>query len=197
MLVYENSLHKNSFKNIFSWLIRFVLTLLLTSFLATPVLAQDTHPKVAEIVAANIAPEGVVFDIETLEQGALAELSDYIKWQIKTLKQAYPNVDIAVVSHGIEEYALQTSNQSKHEKLHSLFANLVEKDEVSVHVCGAVAGLKNLTQEDFPEFVSYSDSGMAQINDYKALGYQVIVIKQLTDVERKKMFAEPKTFLKQ
>lgn len=57
---------------------------------------------------------------------------------------------------------------------------------VSLHVCGAVAGLKGLEQEDFPSFVSAS--GLAQLNDYKVLDYTVVVVKALNNKQRKALF---------
>ena len=153
------------------------------------------HPDVQKMIQANQEPEGVVFEVETLDGDALNKLAGYIKFQVEQVRKSYPSVDIAVVSHGVEEYALQTKKQPENAGLHSLFNNLVSDSEVSLHVCGAVAGLNKLSQEDFPEFVSYSESGMAQINDYKALDYQVIVIKQLSDKQRKTLFETPEKFM--
>lgn len=116
--------------------------------------------------------------------------------QVKLVKRAYPAVDIAVVSHGAEEFALQKSASTEYADVHNLFNNLVSTQGVSIHVCGAVGGLKQLTQEDFPEFVSYSASGMAQVNDYKSLGYSVVVIKELNKQQRKQLFETPERYLK-
>ena len=158
--------------------------------------AQSLHPQVQSILNNGVEPEGVVFDIETLDANALPKLADYVKQQIRQLKQRFPGLDIAVVSHGAEEFALQKQARQQNENLHHVFSSLVQTDEVSIHVCGAVAGLKQLTQEDFPEFVSYSESGMAQINDYRALGYTIIGIKQLDDKQRKSLFDAPERYLK-
>ena len=159
-------------------------------------IVEDIHPQVEQLISANVEPEGVVFDIETLDSEALQSLTSYVLSQVDLVKKAYPDVDIAIVSHGAEEFALQTTAQNKYAEIHSLFNELVSSEGVSVHVCGAVGGLKQLTQEDFPDFVSYSASGMAQINDYKALGYSVIVIKELNQQERKQLFETPEKFLK-
>ena len=154
------------------------------------------HADVQALLDRQTEPEGVVFDIETLEPNALPELADYVKQQIQILKQRYPDLDIAVVSHGAEEFALQKNAQSQNPDVHAVFRSLVDNDAVSVHVCGAVAGLKQLTKEDFPDFVSYSESGMAQINDYRALGYIIIGVRQLNDKQRKALFEAPQRYLK-
>lgn len=148
----------------------------------------EVHPDVQTLLNQSSPPDGVVFDIETLEEDALARLAPYLKQQIHLLKNAYPEVDIAVVTHGAEEYALQKQAQAEQPDLHQMFNALVEESGVSVHVCGAVGGLKGLTREDFPAFVSYSDSGMAQLNDYKALGYAVVTLHRLTEAQRASLF---------
>lgn len=182
-----------------STVLRFIA---ITFLLFLPNIAQSeitppdsVHPDVAALIQAGEAPEGVVFDIETLDKNALNELTAFVVKQVELVKDKYPDVDVAIVSHGTEEYALQQSAQKEYAPIHDMFNQLVSTKEVSVHVCGAVAGLKGLSQEDFPDFVSYSESGMAQINDYKALDYVVIVIKQLDDKQRKALFETPEKYI--
>lgn len=155
----------------------------------------DIHPQVAGLINAKAEPEGVVFDIETLDPNALEHLTAYVVKQVRLVKEVYPDVDVAIVSHGSEEFALQKSAKADNLGLHSVFKQLVAAEQVSVHVCGAVGGLKQLSQEDFPDFVSYSASGMAQINDYKSLGYAVVVIEQLNAEQRKQLFEHPEKYI--
>jgi intracellular sulfur oxidation DsrE/DsrF family protein len=155
----------------------------------------DVHPQVDVILSEAAAPDGVVFDIETLDANALNTLAPYVRKQIHLIRERFPDVDIAVVSHGAEEFALQKQAQSDNAALHDTFSQLTQSDGVSIHVCGAVGGLKGLSREDFPDFVSYSESGMAQLNDYKALGYQVVIIRQLSDSDRKALFDTPEKFI--
>ncbi|WP_029407689.1 DsrE family protein [Thiomicrorhabdus sp. Milos-T2] len=152
-------------------------------------------PEVQQILALNEEPDGIVFDIETLDVNALPEYAPFVRDQIMLIRQKFPNVDIAVVTHGAEEFALQKQAKGQ-QKLHNLFNQLVQEEEVSIHVCGAVAGLKKLSQEDFPDFVSFSASGMAQLNDYIAIGYTVVPIRQLNKQERKDLFEQPKDYLR-
>lgn len=174
-----------------------MLVVLLTGFSIGLVQAGSAlTSQVDLILQAKEAPEGIVFDVETLEPNALQTLMPEIQKSVMRLKGAYPEVDIAVVTHGVEEFALQTSQATHHQGLHANLVQMVENSGISVHVCGAVAGLNNLTSEDFPEFVDYSESGMAQINDYKALGYQVIKVKTLTKTQRNKLFDTPFEFIK-
>jgi len=153
------------------------------------------HPEVANLIAQNVEPAGVVFEIETLDSEALKTLVPYVVEQVKLVKHKFPDLDIAIVSHGTEEFALQNKSQEKYAGLHNTLSKLVADKGVSMHVCGAVAGLKKLGQEDFPDFVSYSESGLAQINDYKALDYKIIVINQLSNKQRKALFEKPNKYL--
>lgn len=176
----------------------FMLWLMVIAF---PVSAQmpPIHPQVQALLDQSESPEGVVFEIETLNANALSKLSDYVRRQIGHIREVYPEVDIAVVSHGTELFALQNQavrNSGQNRTLHQNFERLVGEEAVSLHVCGAVAGLDRLTREDFPAFVSYSASGIAQINDYKALGYAVVVIRQLTEKQRKALFETPEDYLR-
>ncbi|WP_253806312.1 DsrE family protein [Hydrogenovibrio sp. JE_KL2] len=156
----------------------------------------EVAPVVAKILAMQHQPDGVVFDIETLDENALPRFAPYVSKQIQLIRKKFPDVDIAVVTHGAEEFALQKKEEAKNHKLHDLFNQMVKDEGVSVHVCGAVAGLKQLTQEDFPDFVSFSTSGMAQLNDYKALGYTVVPIRQLNKQQRDELFEHPSKYLK-
>jgi intracellular sulfur oxidation DsrE/DsrF family protein len=177
------------FHHSFKW-----LALMLVSWLPWASYAEslpDPHPEVAQLMAGDRTPFGVVFDIETLDAQALPGLADYVSRQIGHLQARFPNADIAVISHGAEEQALSKQAAEDETDLHSTFSQLVNDQGVSVHVCGAVAGLKGLEASDFPEFVTFSPSGMAQLNDYKALGYDVITIQSLSEDQRKALFDSP------
>lgn len=180
------------FHNGFKWLVLMLVSLL--SWAAYAESLPDPHPQVAELIASDRTPFGVVFDIETLDAQALPGLADYVSRQIGHVQAQYPDADIAVISHGVEEQALSRQAANDASELHDTFSRLVEDQGVSMHVCGAVAGLKGLDASDFPEFVTFSPSGMAQLNDYKALGYDVITIHSLSEQERKALFDSPQRY---
>jgi intracellular sulfur oxidation DsrE/DsrF family protein len=181
---------------VFAFLISFSVNALAESVSDKhPTSLEENHPQVQMILDSSIAPEGVVFEIETLDAVALQNLTPFVLQQINLIKAVFPEVDIAVVSHGVEEFALLKQSQSQFAGLHQLLNDLVAQKGVSVHVCGAVAGLKALAQEDFPDFVSFSASGMAQVNDYKALGYTIVNIQTLAPQQRKQLFEQPEQFI--
>ena len=139
-------------------------------------LASDPNEQVEEILLLKEAPAGVVFEIVTGEanslEWALPETQNYIK----ELRARFPKLDIAIVTHGNEQFALQKSNDNKYKKVHSLTQQLAQKDHVPLHVCGTYAGWRGVSEEDFPDYVDVAAAGPATINDYTALGYILIKI---------------------
>lgn len=152
-----------------------LLGLLLTSFLTSSVLfASDTEQKMSAILQRAEAPSGVVFEIATGSANSLEWALPKIQNYIKRLRDKFPALEIAIVTHGNEQFSLQTSNSEKYKKVHSLTQQLVNNNNVPLHVCGTYAGWKNISDEDFPDYVDVAPEGPAAVNDYMALGYILI-----------------------
>ena len=147
-----------------------------TLLIIQPASASDPNEQVEEILALKEAPAGIVFEIVTGEsnslQWALPETQNYIK----ELRSRFPKLDIAIVTHGDEQFALKANNNKKYKKVHSLTQQLVQKDNIPLHVCGTYAGWKGVSEEEFPDYVDVAAAGPATINDYIALGYILIKI---------------------
>jgi sulfur relay (sulfurtransferase) complex TusBCD TusD component (DsrE family) len=60
--------------------------------------------------------------------------------------------------------------------MHQAVQQLVREEGVPVHVCGTHAEWRGVTAEQFPEYVDVAAAGPAQINDYRALGYALVVV---------------------
>ena len=133
-------------------------------------------------------PAGVVIEVESLSPDAMSEYTQVIQTQVDALKQRYSDLDVVIVSHGRElvEFAKSEANKAPSDLLQT-FETMTKVQGVTVHVCGVVAGWQGKTEQDFVDFVNVSASGEAQINDYKALGYDVIVIERLSDKERQQL----------
>jgi intracellular sulfur oxidation DsrE/DsrF family protein len=156
---------------------KFVLTIALifsNLFFTTAIVFADSAEEVEEILSLQEAPTGIVFEVVTGTNNslkwALPEIQDYIK-EIRT---RFPDVDIAIVTHGDEQFALKTSNNKKYKKVHSLTQQLVQKNNIQLHVCGTYAAMKNVEEEEFPDYVDVTAAGPATINDYVSLGYILI-----------------------
>jgi len=129
-----------------------------------------------EVLALSTEPDGVVIEIVTGDATGLSWALPRVQDHIKQLRARFPELPVAVVTHGREQFALTRKNQTTSETTHNNVRSLIEDSNVQVHVCGTYAGWRGLTQEDFPDYVNVSAAGPAQINDYKAVGYLLIVI---------------------
>lgn len=130
------------------------------------------------VLQAEVAPAGVVFEIATGKQDSLDWALPLVKSYIDQIRQRFPELPIAVVTHGQEMFALQVTSQTKTAApVQQLTQQLVE-DGVNFHVCGTYAASRGLGEEDFPEYVNVAAAGPAQINDYIAVGYRLIKIRK-------------------
>mgnify|MGYP003944741913 CR=1 FL=1 len=120
------------------------------------------------------APTGVVFEIVTSSANSLKWALPQTQKYIKKLREKFPGLEIAIVTHGNEQFALKSSNANKFKKVHSLTQQLTNEDNIPLHVCGTYAGWNNVSEEEFPEYVDVTAAGPATINDYVALGYILI-----------------------
>ena len=152
-----------------------IITLILSSLLFIQVThATDSHEQIEEILSLKEAPAGIVFEIVTGESNSLEWALPETQSHIKELRARFPKLDIAIVTHGNEQFALKSSNNKKYKKVHSLTQQLVQSDHVPLHVCGTYAGWKGVSEEEFPDYVDVTAAGPATINDYISLGYILI-----------------------
>lgn len=131
---------------------------------------------VDDLLSAKQAPAGVVFEIVSGDSGLLSTLLPDVKIDIERLRERFPDIPIAIVTHGSEQFDLTIKNREKESKAHNLVENLVKSDNVDVHVCGTHASWFNVAPEDFPDYVDVTPAGPTQINNYEEIGYEVIVL---------------------
>ena len=136
--------------------------------------AANADRQIAEILELSDAPDGVVFEIVESDEYALEELLPRVRAAIERIRERHPQTDFAVVSHGREEFALQSQYQQELAPLHQQVQSLVAED-VPVHVCETHAGWYGVTAEDFPSYVDVAPTGPGQVNLYRELGYQLII----------------------
>ncbi len=137
----------------------------------------DTYT-LSQVLALDTEPSGVVFEIVSGQKDALIWAIPQVKEQAKQLRQRFPQLDIAVVSHGAEQFALMTDKQSRYKDTHKAVADLSSQDNIQLHVCETYAGWKGVSASEFPDYVDVAPAGPAQINNYRQLGYLVIVVKR-------------------
>lgn len=141
------------------------------------VYALDTdHQEVLDLIAEKEAPSGVVFELIGDEGYYLVHALEKVKNYTEQLRKKFPKLDIAVVSHGAEQFNLTTSNKTKAKDAHEHVQQLVDSD-IPVHVCETHASWRGVTPEDFPDYINVSSTGPAQIRMYQGLGYTLVVIE--------------------
>ena len=149
---------------------------LLLLMLVTLVEAQVDSP-ISHLLQKDQPPEGVVFEIVTGDEDALDWAIPRTQQYIQQLRAKFPDLPIAVVTHGREMFSLQKRNEYGSQDVHKQVKSLLAQQDVVLHVCGTYAGWKGLAEEDFPAYVDVAAAGPAQINDYVAIGYVKIIIK--------------------
>ncbi len=80
-----------------------------------------------------------------------------------------------MVSHGAEQFELTTDNKKDAKESHKLVQRLVAAD-IPVHICETHASWRGVVAEDFPEYITPSPQGPAQIKQYQELGYILVLI---------------------
>ncbi len=116
------------------------------------------------------APVGVVIEVIQADGNALREHLVRVRAASDSIRRKFPNLPIAIISHGHEQFALTSNNADRYSALHEDVKDLVEND-IDVHVCGTHASWYDIAPEDYPEFINVTHAGPAQINDYLNIGY--------------------------
>jgi len=158
--------------------IKVVLLIILFLFMV-PSAFSSVESEINDILAhPEDPPIGVVFEVVESEEDALAWALPEIRKYAKILKKAFSGIHVAVVSHGSEEFALMKKNQKKYPAIHKQVKQLVNDDDISVHICGTHASWYGEDEESFPDYVDVAPVGPAQIHDYENLGYTLVVLEK-------------------
>ena len=139
--------------------------------------AQTVQEQINDILQQKEEPAGVVFEIVTGKNDGLEWALPMARKHIDSLKARFPELDISIVTHGREQFALQNQKKQGKKKVHSLTQQLVSEG-IPLHVCETHAEWRGVTAEDFPEYINVAAAGPAQINDYVSVGYTLVVIRK-------------------
>jgi intracellular sulfur oxidation DsrE/DsrF family protein len=127
------------------------------------------------LLVRPLAPPGVVFEIVDRDPRALEVALPWVKQASERLKARFPDLPMALVTHGQEMFALQSAARDGNEALHDL-AESLSRDGIPVHVCGTYAGWRGMAVEDFPAYIDVAPAGPTQIRNYEALDYVRLVV---------------------
>lgn len=151
---------------------------LLAMFYAWPLAASPNDKQIQVILDAEVAPFGVVFEIVEGKADDLNWAIPRIKKYAEQLRKRFPDIGLAVVSHGKEEFGLMTNKQKKYSQVHKTVKSLVENDNIPVHVCGTHASWYNVKPDAFPEYIDVTPAGPTEINNYEDMGYELVVLEK-------------------
>jgi len=143
---------------------------------AAPVVYASPDERVNDVLQGSEAPPGVVFEVVSGDEEALLTAIPRVRAYALRLRERFPGLDVAVVSHGREQFALLGAAVSSYPELHAQVQTLTEREAIDVHVCGTHAGWYDHVNEDFPAYVDVAPSAPARINDYRSLGYVVVQV---------------------
>jgi len=144
-------------------------------FFSFEVAATDKQ-KIENILALEKAPIGVLFELIGRENGKyLPEGLKKVEAYKIQLKGKFPDIKIAVVTHGAEQFELTKENAIKQSKTHDLVKRITAED-VPVHVCANHASWRGKTEIDFPSYVLASSGAGSQMREYEGQGYTRVLI---------------------
>lgn len=149
---------------------RIAAMLILLAVFAASAGATATGP-VDHLLERSEPPPGVVFELVESDRDALEHLIPEVSRYVEALRDRFPGLPIAVVTHGNEQFGLERGRADELSGMHSEVQRLTGEADVSVHACGAYAQMHGVDEDAFPDYVDVAPSGPAQIRNYEELGY--------------------------
>lgn len=154
---------------------RKVCLLVFGGLLAFPIAAFAAPITLDALLARSEAPHGVVFEIVDRDPRALEVGLPWVRLAAQKLKARFPSLPMALVTHGQEMFALQTSKRAEAPAVHQI-AQSLSQDGIPVHVCETFAGWRGIGAENFPAYIDVAPAGPTQIHNYEALDYVRLVV---------------------
>lgn len=170
--------NKTFFSMFFMSFSLFMALVLMLSFKASDAVASDaigSNSEIEKILAMKTMPDGVVFEVVSGNEDYLKTALNKFELYQKKLKAKFPDIDLAIVTHGSEQFSLTRENKTKYADTHKRVQRISDSD-VPVHICETHASWRDITAEDFPDYVNVSAQGPIQIRQYQELGYILIIL---------------------
>lgn len=144
-----------------------------------PACAEDTSeafPELGEIqdLVRMKRPGGVVFVVMDHDTEAYEWVLPRLDRYIQIIRNKWPELPMAVLSHGDEIFSLLAANESKYSEFHRRIRALVREEGIDFQVCGAFAALSGVEESEFADFVEVVPSAPVQMSDYRLMGYRIV-----------------------
>lgn len=133
---------------------------------------------VSVLMQEEQAPVGVVFEIAEADEQALDWALPLIRRSVKALRGRFPDLPVAVVTHGREQFALETQGREQHAQVHRQVQTLVQQQRIPVYICETHASWRDKSAEDFPDYVNVAVAGPTQVRDYVEIGYRLVRLRR-------------------
>ena len=154
------------------WIFTTLATLLMLG-VAAPATAQ-----IERILALETAPTGVVFEIAQGDESALSWALPKVERYTKELKAKVPDIKVAVVTHGREQFGLVDGfDGSKAQKIRRKALQMTQAG-TKVHVCGGHNEMRGVPDAAFPKHINVAPSGPAQVQALRDAGYALVQIRK-------------------
>jgi len=149
----------------------FKLFLFSLFYLSSFSVSANDKQEVENILALEKAPVGVLFELIGRENGKyLPEGLEKVEAYKIQLQEKFPDIKVAVVTHGAEQFELTKENAVKQSKTQNIVKRITDED-VPVHVCSNHASWRGKTEIDFPSYVLASSGAGDQMREYEDQGY--------------------------
>ncbi len=174
-MVFE--LKNKSMMTIINKFSRLTLVIFLLQFHSSLFASEYSNLSVNKILQSSDAPDGVVFELISWDKYTWQWASPMINSLRNQLKTKFPEIDVAVVSHGGEQFQLTKDKVHEQAKGIAQLSELVE-DGVDLHVCGTHSSWRDVPDSAYIDIANVAPSGPAQINDYVKLGYKHVLLQK-------------------
>ncbi|MEE8379998.1 MAG: DsrE family protein [Gammaproteobacteria bacterium] len=154
------------------------LLVLIGFFLVQMACTRGDEARLQKILSSNKPPVGVVFEIASGDGDGLKWAIPMVQSYAKQLREKFPGIELAVVSHGEELFQLTRDNRPYFAETHRQVQSLVEDQSIEVHVCGNYAASSGVSEDEFVDYVDVAERGPVQVRAYINAGYELLFIRQ-------------------
>ena len=157
---------------------KITLKIILSFFVISTFGLFSKASQIEDILTLKEEPPGVVFELIESTHYAWTWAAPKIRSYVSELREKFPDIDLAIVSHGREQFSLTKKGASSIIKEVSILKDINKKDSVDISVCGTHSQWLNVSRENYLPFINVAESGPALINDYKNLGFIVVLLEE-------------------
>ena len=155
---------------------RFFFVVLFLAFAGLAQASSYSHPTITRLLQADEQPDGVVFELLSWDDATWSWAAPMIADLRDQLKKKYPDVDVAIVSHGGEQFQLTKESAKQQPQAIATLQDLTDEG-VNLHVCGTHSSWQDVPDTAYIDIVDVAPSAPAQVNDYIKLGYTHILLQ--------------------